>query len=370
MTRKRNLMILVSSLWVGGAETVVRHLAETIDRSRFNVTVCHLKKRGSIGDEMVSAGIDVVGVPEPPDGRVDYFTFLKLRTIIRERRIDIVHSHTTHALVDASMCRLLRPGLQVLHTFHFGNYPHTEERILTLERVFARVPQRLFAVGAFQRERMLEVFGFRPARLEVVRNGVKLPAGSGDPGFRASVGAEGRILIGTIATLIEQKGLRDLLQVAKRVRDAGHPVTFVVIGEGYMRPELEATRREFGLDDTVVLTGWLTDAAEKALPQIDIFYQPSLWEAMSMVVLEAMGASRPIVATRVGENPFVLEDGVSGLLVDSRDVEGQAAALSRLIRDAGLRRQMGAAARQRVLDNFTVAHMTRDYERIYEAMTS
>ncbi len=369
-TRRRNLLILVSSLWLGGAETVVRHLAETIDRSRFNVTVCHLKKRGTLGDEMAQEGLDLVGVPQPPDGRIDYLTFLKLRKIIRDKKIDIVHSHTVHALVDAAMCKLFSPRLKVAHTFHFGNYPHTEPRVLGLERVFARFADRLFAVGEGQRAQMLPVFRFRPGRLQVVRNGVRLPAGSGDPAFRPRVGAEGRILVGTIATLIEQKGLRDLLQVARRVKDAGCPATFVIVGEGHLRKELEAMRDDLQLNDSVVLTGWVPNAADRALPNFDVFFQPSLWEAMSMVVLEAMGSGRAVVATRVGENTHVIDDGVDGLLVDAGDVDGQAAALIRLIADADLRQRMGAAAKRRVAENFTVTHMARAYELIYLDLTS
>lgn len=367
--RKRNLLIVVSSLWVGGAETVVRHLAETIDRSRFNVTVCHLKQRGSVGDEMVRAGIDVVGVPEARGRKIDYLTFRKLRKVIRERNIDVVHTHTTHALVDASLCKVLKPRLKVIHTFHFGNYPHTERRVLPLERLFSSVPDRLFAVGEAQGEQIRSVFRFPPGRLEVVRNGVRVPCGRGDPGFRRRIGAENRFLIGTIATLIEQKGLRDLLQVARRVRDAGHDAIFVIIGEGHLRKELEVMRHDLGLDDSVVLTGWMTNAADLALPSFDVFFQPSHWEAMSMVLLEAMATGRPIVATRVGENPYVIADGVDGILVDAHDVEGQAIALTRLISDSRLRDSLGAVAERKIAAHFTVDHMTKAYERVYEDLT-
>ena len=79
--RKVNLLIVASSLWVGGAETVVRHLAETIDRRLFTVTVCHLKQRGVVGDEIANLGIDIIGV-EGSSTKVDYFTSLKLLKIV------------------------------------------------------------------------------------------------------------------------------------------------------------------------------------------------------------------------------------------------------------------------------------------------
>lgn len=364
--RPIQLMILASSLWIGGAETVIRHLALTIDRRRFRVTVCHLKQRGHIGNELVAAGVNVVGILDEPQAKVDYFTFRKLLKVVRARDIDVIHTHTAHGLVDACLCKLFRPRLRVVHTFHFGNYPHTQPRIIWMERIFSRVADRIFAVGDIQREQLKRVFGFRDTSIRTIWNGVAPPGASGDPGFRDRAGARQRLLIGTIATFIEQKGLPDLLRVARKVRDRGHDVAFAVVGEGHLRSQLEAQRRELGLDDTVTLTGWMTNAADLALPTFDVFFQPSLWEAMSVVILEAMAAGKAIVATKVGENTRVLDDGVDGLLVTPGDVDGMAQALCRLIDDPSLRQRLGAAAQRKVEERFSVAHMTEAYERVYE----
>jgi glycosyltransferase involved in cell wall biosynthesis len=367
--RKVNLLIVASSLWIGGAETVIRHLAQAIDRRRFNVTVCYLKQRGSVGEELERAGVDIVPLPGSTGQGVDYFTFRKLLKLIRSKQIDVVHTHTTHGLVDATLCKLLERRLKVVHTFHFGNYPHIlQRRIVWLERVFSRAPDRLFAVGEVQRRRIRSVMALSDRSIATIWNGVTPPAPAGDPAFRQRVGAEGRILIGTIATLIKQKGIEDLLNVAAKVRaEVGHRVQFVVVGEGRLRPQIEAKRSDLGLNDMVTLTGWVTDAADAALPVFDVFFQPSLWEAMSVVMLEAMAAGKPIVATRVGENPHIIEDGVEGLLVDPSDVDGMTTALLRLIGDADLRKRLGAAAQRKVEQRFTVAHMARAYEAAYLA---
>jgi glycosyltransferase involved in cell wall biosynthesis len=367
--KKLNLLIVARSLWIGGAESVIQHLAETIDRRRFNVSVCYLKERGQIGEALAKSGIDIVGVQD--SDKVDYFVFLKLLKVIRSRRIDIVHTHETFGLFVAALCKiamcltLRRPGFKVIHTFHFGNYPNTRPEILRMERFGSRFANRLLAVGEVQRGQIRSVFRFRDRSIGTLRNGVMMPTHAGDDSFRARVGAERRFLVGTIATLIEQKGLCDLMQVARRIRDNGHDAKFVICGEGHLRPELEALRHELGLDDDVVLPGWVANAAEAALPSFDVFFQPSLWEAMSMVTLEAMAAGKPVVATRVGEAPHVIEDGVDGLLANPGDVDGMTKALVRLMTDADLRRQMGRAARQKVELHFTVAHMTQAYEQVY-----
>jgi len=156
-----------------------------------------------------------------------------------------------------------------------------------------------------------------------------------------------------------------LLDVARRVLDAGYKAQFVVVGEGHLRGELEAKRRRLGLEDDVVFTGWVTNAADLVLPTLDMFFQPSLWEAMSVVVLEAMAAGKPVVVTRVGENSHIVQDGVNGLLVDPSDVDGMATAIGRLIDDASLRIGLGREARATVEQRFTVEHMTRAYEEVY-----
>jgi len=366
--RKINLMIAVAGLGIGGAEVVIERLVRTLDQRRFNVTICCIKVAGPIGEALRRDGFDVVVLTTPGRSRVDYFTFLRMRRVIRERRINIVHSHTTDGLADAAICRMLSPRLKLLHTFHFGNYPYLESRQRTLERVFSRFASRMVAVGEVQRRQILATYGFRDSRLGRVWNGVPpcdlTPTGA----FRAALGIGDEVLIGTVATLIQQKGLDDLLAAAKRLRDSGHRTRFVVVGDGHLRTELEQKRNELGLQDTVTFTGWVKDASRHAVPEFDVFFQPSLWEAMSIAVLEAMAASVPVVATRVGENPHILTDGENGLLVEPRDVAGMADALARLVDDAGLRQRLGAAAHATVARRFSVEHMTHDYERIYEEL--
>ena len=362
-------MQLTSGLGIGGAEIVVRDLARAIDRDRFHLSICCLTLLGPIGRELEAEGIDIFTLPGVEPGQVDYFSSLRLRRILGERQVDVVHSHTTHALVDASICRCLKPSVKLMHTFHFGNYPHKSPSDLWMERLGCRAADRLIAVGQVQREQLNAALHLSDDVVRVVRNGVGV-AGTEqvDTGFRARIGASGKLLVGTIATLIPQKGLTDLLHAARRVRDRRADVHFVLVGEGELRGELERLRAELGLDDTVTLTGWLTNAAAVALPTFDIYLQPSLWEAMSISILEAMGAGKPVISTRVGEAPHLIDHGVNGMLVEARDAAAMATAVLELSENERRRRTIGEAASRTVSDQFTVAHMTRAYEREYSEL--
>jgi glycosyltransferase involved in cell wall biosynthesis len=365
LAKKVNLLIVSSGLGFGGAETVVRDLAYSIDRRRFNVSVCSLKHLGPVGEELARSGIDITALADSYESSVDYLTFLKLRRVIKDKRVDIVHTHTTHGLVDASVCKLIKPSLKVVHTFHFGNYPHIRPKIRWMEQAFSIFPDQLVAVGDVQRQQVKAFYHLRDRHITTVRNGVRLVPTAGEAAFRARVGAEDCLLVGTVATFIEQKGLRDLLSVARRFRDTGRRAKFVIVGDGHLRPELERLRAEYGLEDVVVMPGWVKDAATVCVPTFDIYLQPSLWEAMSIAILEAMAAGRPVVATRVGEAPHVITPGVDGYLVDVGDIEGMAAMLSALADDQDLRRNIGTTAARTVEQRFTMDHMARAYEAMY-----
>ena len=363
---KINLLLVAASLDIGGAEVVIQRLIQAVDRSRFKLTICCIRGLGPIGEALSAEGFDIKVLADPASHGHGYLTFLKLLKLIRKRRIHIMHTHTTDALFDAALCRLVMPRVRLVHTFHFGNYPHRTSKELWLERIGTKLASRLVAVGVVQRKQILATFGFEPRRVTVVRNGVTPSHRQSGEEFRRRIGVTDHVLVGVTATMISQKGLSDFLAVASRFRDQSEGVRFVIVGDGALRPELEEKRRELGLEKLAIFAGWMANANEIALPAFDIFFQPSLWEAMSIALLEAMAAAKPVVATRVGDAPHMIDDGVDGYLVEPRDVDGMTAALRRLIDDSDLRSRIGGAAREKVSKCFSVERMTRSYETIYE----
>jgi glycosyltransferase involved in cell wall biosynthesis len=238
-----------------------------------------------------------------------------------------------------------------------------------MEGIGARLADKLVAVGWEQRRQIQSSYRLAEHRIGVVWNGIALRPVPTDQSFRAQLGTGDRLLVGTIAKLIEQKGLDDLLGVARRCKDADLRIQFVIIGGGPLRQQLEQRQRELDLSDTVVFAGWVPDAASKALPAFDVFFQPSRWEAMSIAVLEAMAAAKAIVATKVGDNPRVLQDGLSGLLVSPSDIDDMVRALTSLT-NRKLRQDLGRAARQHFEQRFTLDHMVRGYEEAYHGLVA
>jgi glycosyltransferase involved in cell wall biosynthesis len=202
-----------------------------------------------------------------------------------------------------------------------------------------------------------------------VWNGVDVESNAGDFEAVDRCRSQGRVIIGSINTLIEQKGMFDLLKVAAQMKQR-HPgrFAFLVVGDGHLRDPLQKEIDAQDLQEDVILMGWVKQASMVFLPHLDIFFQPSLWEAMSMVLLEAMANGKAIVATGVGETPYILEEGRHGRVVPSTDITAMTDALESLVLDGDLRRQYGDAAKQRYLESFTAEKMARRYEALYDSL--
>ena len=365
MSQKKNILLLINDLTGGGAELVVYNLCRNINRSLFSVAVCHTKQRGYRGDALSEQGYDIVGLPGYQTGKVDYFSFLKLCRLIKIKEIDLVHSHSIDGLIDSALCRMVYPKVKAIHTFHFGNYPYLKKKYLVMEKIFSKVPNRLVAVGNEQKESIIKTFGIPKDRITTVWNGVDgKRKGVVDSDLLKSL-PKGKLTLGSLSTFIPQKGLDNLLDIALILKQKRNDFMILLVGDGPLRPDLEKKCDELHLKDTVFFLGWVADAPSRILPFLDIFVQSSLWEAMSMVILEAMAAGKPIVATEVGENKHVLKHGESGFLSQPGDTHTMAGHIELLLKNAEIRNSMGLKARETFERDFTVDLMARRYEQLY-----
>jgi glycosyltransferase involved in cell wall biosynthesis len=144
-------------------------------------------------------------------------------------------------------------------------------------------------------------------------------------------------------------------------------VHFLVVGDGGSKPELEEHARRLGLERRIVFTGFRSDIPD-LLSEAAISVLPSLSEGTSNTLLESMAAGIPVVATRVGGNPEVVEDGVSGLLVPPRDSAALAAAMARLLEDPDLALRLGRAGMRRVSELFSIDGSVHQTEHLYQRL--
>jgi glycosyltransferase involved in cell wall biosynthesis len=177
--------------------------------------------------------------------------------------------------------------------------------------------------------------------------------------------AQDASIVGVVARLEPEKGHRTLLEAWPRVLARVPDAYLLVVGEGHLRPELELMAADLGIESRVVFAG-RRDDIPAVTAALDVAVLPSYREAQGLVVLEAMALSRPIVATRVGGIPEMIEDGVSGLLVPPHDAPALADAIARLLLDHPLADTIARRGHDVVHDRFSVEFMVRAIEDLYD----
>lgn len=366
---KINLLQVIHSLHIGGAEKVVVDLATRLDGDRYSVTVCCLNEKGILAQDLEMAGIDVV-IPEK-SRRHRFLNSFSLRELIRKHEPDIVHTHGTPALLHAFPSYMIGNMPPMVHTFHYGNYPHLPRKYLYAERVGVRFARQLVAVSYHQRDAVIRHLYVRPDRIMTILNGVSrvtVPGVDRRENLRREMGAgRDKILIGCVAVLSVQKGVTYLLEAARRITAKNSNVHFVIIGGGPLQQELEAESRGKGLSDCVTFLGWRNDARE-LMGALDIYVAPSLWEGLSISLLEAMSAGLPVVTTSVGDNDKVIRNADTGLLVPPGDVPSLTDALLYLVDNPDKARQMGESSAEYFAAKLSVDRMVQEYDRVYSAV--
>ena len=369
-TRPRVLLLITLAEW-GGAQHVVSLLARRF-HERYALTVA-CAPRGELVDRLLKDGIRVIGIPEfvrNPHPWRDVAALWRLFRIIRRERFDLVHAHGTKAGLLGRVAARIAGVPVVLFTAH--GWAFTDGRagwkralLARMERLAARWSTAIVCVSEHDR-RLAEQFGVGgQTKLVLIRNAIEpVHAPRLDTvAVRRALGVKQLPVIVSVARLAFQKDPMTLLDAARRLA-AG---TVVLVGDGPLRPAVEQYVRAHGLQERVIVAGMRRDVAS-ILAVSDVFVLASRYEGLPLAVIEAMMAGLPVVATRVGGVPELVEDGVTGVLVPSRDGEALSQALTRLMADAELRSRMGMAGKSRALRDFAEDRMARETEILYEEL--
>lgn len=367
--RKPRVLQVIGSMHIGGAENVVMHLMRGLNRDGFDVALYCTKELGVLADELVAESADVRHTASR--GRIRrYLTPVFLRRAIASFKPDIVHTHGRTAVLHVGPLALVGGVPTWVHTFHFGGYDKLDRRQLMMERFLCRGATQFVAVSDPQRHSIVRHHDIDADRIVTVLNGVTPNPYTADPRIGAAARAElglapDAIVVGTIAVLSEQKGIPYLLEAVRALRATNPRVRCLVVGGGPLEGPLRAHALALGIDGDVVFTGWRKDAA-RLMSVLDVFVMSSLWEAMPMVLLEAMAARRSIVVTDVGDNRRVVANGHAGVVVPPADPDALARGVAEVVGSPARAAALRDAAYDEYLGRFSVETMLTNYERLYE----
>jgi glycosyltransferase involved in cell wall biosynthesis len=278
---KTQVLQVTHDLDVGGLQRVVQTLCCTIDRSRFDITVLCVRAKGPLAGELEAAGVPVIDL-ERPANRPDYFPFRRVARVLRERRVDVVHTHNTEPFISGGIGAILAGTPTLIHTDHARPFPD-KLRYMVMERLLSYRAHRVVGVSDHTSQNLLRFVKMPRRKVMTIPNGIdggrfEIPTDRGKK--RAELGIAGnRPVVGLGARIVAQKGIVYLLRAIALLKAQFPDILLVIAGEGPLQKELQDTAVQLGLDQNVRFVGVRGDMPE-VIQTFDVYALPSLWEGL------------------------------------------------------------------------------------------
>lgn len=359
---------------VGGLENGVVNLINRLPGSRFRHAVIALTEVTGFRDRVARDDVRFIALAKAPGHGIRLAP--GLYRIFRELRPAIVHTRNLAALEASLPAWLARVPVR-LHGEHGWDVTDpggVNPRNRLIRRLYRPFVSHYIALSADIEGYLQRQVGIAPSRISQIYNGVDTarfaPASARQSIDGCPFGA-GHWIAGTVGRLAAVKDQATLVRAYARAcaidADAARAMRLAIVGDGPQRAVVERAVRETGVGDRVWLPG-SRDDVEAILRGFDCFVLPSIAEGISNTILEAMATGLPVIASRVGGNPELIDDGATGRLVPAGDVEALAAALLELFRFRATAQRFGRAARSAVERRFSLDRMAADYAGLYERL--
>lgn len=364
MARAARALFLIDELDIGGAEQQLLELVKRLDRRQYLPMVCCFRP-GRVAREIEAAGVRVFTIRKR--AKVDLRLVLTLARLMRRERIDLVQTYLFTANTWGRLAAILARVPVIVSSER--NVDIWEERLkraigIWLDRwthltIANSQAVKDYLVGKGLPEKKIRVIlnGVDPERFEVPVTPHATKEELGIPLHHA--------VVGLVARMEPQKDPRTFLQAAALVARQLPAVSFLVVGGGTLERELGELARELEIAERVIFTGPRRDVS-RLLAVCDVSVNSSLKEGMSNTIMESMASGKPMVATRVGGNAELIQQGETGLLVPPREPGALARAIRRLLEDPSLAKTMGLQARARIARLFSVDAMVEATRGLYD----
>lgn len=364
----KNVLMLIKGLGRGGAEQLILNSLPYLDRDRYRFEIAYLlPHKDALVTLIEDAGIPVTCLTDP--ARMGWVR--RLRKLVKEREIDLVHAHSP---VAASIARVAlgSKGPRFLYTEH-NAWPRYHRATYWANATTYWRNDHVITVSNSVKESIRYPHPLRlrsMPTIETIYHGpdpTQVIKWTAQNGVREELGIpHDAPVIGTVANFKTHKGYRFLCDAALEVRKAVPNVRFVFVGQGPLEEEVRRYAKELGLDGSVIFTGF-AENAPRLTSSFDMFVLASLHEGLSIALIEALSLGKPAVVTSVGGLPEVIQTGAQGLVVPPKDSHALSEAILTLIRDPKLRTQMGVAALERA-SHFDIRNAVRRVHEIYEEL--
>ena len=359
-----SLHVDTARTWRGGQNQVLLTVNGLRSIGHRAALVAHpdgeLRRRADEGLELI---------PIAPRTEMDLSAAWKFSRLVKRLRPDVIHAHDPHGVAMASLALSIgsasakgapMPALVAARRvdFHLKGNSFSRWKYRQVD---------CFIAASEAIRRMLVGDGVPAERTVTVHEGIDVERAQHVPAVNVHEAfwlPHGAPVVGNVAALVPHKGQRYLIDAAQLVIQQLPDTRFVILGEGELRDHLEKQVHEHHLEKHVLLPGFRTDVLG-CIKGFDLFAMSSVTEGLGTSLLDAMACARPIVATRAGGIPEIVEDELNGLLVPVRDHHALAVAIVRALKDPSLRTRMGEAGLARANERFTVERMVSETAAVY-----
>ncbi len=367
------LQALAGQEW-GGGSVVVRSIVKRLVAEGCRVTVLCSPDAQTVA-EFAETGAELIhstywrrNVSPLNDLR---FLF-ELFNLCHRRQFDIVHTHTSKTGIVGRLAARLAGTPLIIHTIHGFSFHEFSRGVgpcvyLTLEQIAGHFADLLISVNREDKETALARYIIPPERIVTILNGIDpQPLTPIQPApLREMLGLPPEtILIGSVGRLAPQKGYTDLLQAAVFIVTHTPHAHILIVGDGPQRVELESLADALHVSSNCHFLGFRADVSQ-VLAAFDIYVSTSLWEGLSISLLEALAAGKPIIATDIKGNRETIHDGQNGLLVPPTNPGALAEAIVKLVKDPTQCRRLARRARQSAEIEFSEERMTTEIVDVY-----
>lgn len=361
---------MIDEAKMGGGQQHLLWLAQKIDKSKFEIEVA-CEDEGYLVDELRKINIKIH--PINISNRPSILSLIKTYLLLKKVSPAILHTHGGTAGFYGRVAAVFNFKCVVIHTYHGIHYlnfnkPLQKRIYASIDKFLLKFTNCTICVAKNDFEIGLNAGIVRKEKAVVIHNGIEIDKFSlldkkidNEPKLRAD---DDSLIVGSVGRLHYQKGYEYLIEASKTVLENYPNVKFVLIGDGELRDSLDSFAKKIGVDNNFVFLGNRTDIPE-LLTQIDIFVLPSLWEGLPLVLLEAMAAKKPIVATDVNGIVEIIESEKEGILVPPKNSVELSSALIRLLKDEELRKRLAENGYKKVWSEFSLSKMIAETETVY-----
>lgn len=355
-----------SKLDLGGIERQMLRVLPSLAEGRYRISLCLIEEAGTLADDLRARGVPIHLLPLT--GRLNPWTVLRLASLLRRERADIVQAHGREANATATAAARLAGARGVVATIHNMGATRGRRRIAQ-DRLLDPLRDAVVAVSDRVKDDYCRTVGVDPRKCVTIYNGLDIAAFLAGAGSREATRAglglnESDRAVLTVARLHPQKAHETLFEAARTVVREVPSARFLLAGDGPRRAELEALAAHLGVSGVVRFLGARHDVAALCRAS-EVACLSSAHEGFSNVVVECLAGGLPIVATDVGGNAEAIEEGRSGFLVPAGDASGLARRLIALLGSEPLRARMARAARLRA-ERFSLDRTVEETEALYD----